>query len=135
MNTPGSFQCYKALTCEPGYDLTDGECTGEKVLRPSPTSASQADYILGMSLPLPCLFPHIPALAFFGMGVFVSAYLERYPHVYLLGGIGLSQDHLGEEICLVEYSVMGNITLRPRVRVETRPASPLSFPNTCWPLC
>ncbi|XP_005364940.2 fibulin-2 isoform X2 [Microtus ochrogaster] len=27
MNTPGSFQCYKSLTCEPGYELTDGECT------------------------------------------------------------------------------------------------------------
>ncbi|XP_040593665.1 fibulin-2 isoform X3 [Mesocricetus auratus] len=27
VNTPGSFQCYKALTCEPGYALTDGECT------------------------------------------------------------------------------------------------------------
>lgn len=27
VNTPGSFQCYKALTCEPGYVLTDGECT------------------------------------------------------------------------------------------------------------
>ncbi|XP_028628891.1 fibulin-2 isoform X2 [Grammomys surdaster] len=27
VNTPGSFQCYKALTCESGYVLTDGECT------------------------------------------------------------------------------------------------------------
>ncbi|XP_075839603.1 fibulin-2 isoform X3 [Microtus pennsylvanicus] len=27
VNTPGSFQCYKSLTCEPGYALTDGECT------------------------------------------------------------------------------------------------------------
>lgn len=27
VNTPGSFQCYKSLTCEPGYVLTDGECT------------------------------------------------------------------------------------------------------------
>ncbi|XP_035296746.1 fibulin-2 isoform X2 [Cricetulus griseus] len=27
VNTPGSFQCYKTLTCEPGYALTDGECT------------------------------------------------------------------------------------------------------------
>ncbi|XP_050016276.1 fibulin-2 isoform X2 [Alexandromys fortis] len=27
VNTPGSFQCYKSLTCEPGYELTDGECT------------------------------------------------------------------------------------------------------------
>lgn len=27
VNTPGSFQCYKALTCEPGYVLSDGECT------------------------------------------------------------------------------------------------------------
>lgn len=32
VNTPGSFQCYKALTCEPGYILTDGECTGKKML-------------------------------------------------------------------------------------------------------
>ncbi|XP_021494965.1 fibulin-2 isoform X2 [Meriones unguiculatus] len=27
VNTPGSFQCYKSLTCDPGYTLTDGECT------------------------------------------------------------------------------------------------------------
>ncbi|XP_055473502.1 fibulin-2 isoform X2 [Psammomys obesus] len=27
VNTPGSFQCYKALTCDPGYTLTDGQCT------------------------------------------------------------------------------------------------------------
>ncbi|XP_006901430.1 PREDICTED: fibulin-2 isoform X2 [Elephantulus edwardii] len=27
VNTLGSFRCYKALTCEPGYRLEDGECT------------------------------------------------------------------------------------------------------------
>ncbi|XP_004702423.1 fibulin-2 isoform X1 [Echinops telfairi] len=27
VNTLGSFRCYKALTCEPGYALVDGECT------------------------------------------------------------------------------------------------------------
>ena len=27
VNTVGSFHCYKALTCEPGYRLEDGECT------------------------------------------------------------------------------------------------------------
>ncbi|KAM9680660.1 fibulin-2 isoform 1-T1 [Dama dama] len=27
VNTVGSFHCYKALTCEPGYRLQDGECT------------------------------------------------------------------------------------------------------------
>ncbi|XP_049571966.1 fibulin-2 isoform X3 [Orcinus orca] len=27
MNTVGSFRCYKALTCESGYMLKDGECT------------------------------------------------------------------------------------------------------------
>uniref|UniRef100_A0A8D1PPV3 Fibulin-2 n=1 Tax=Sus scrofa TaxID=9823 RepID=A0A8D1PPV3_PIG len=27
VNTVGSFRCYKALTCEPGYMLKDGECT------------------------------------------------------------------------------------------------------------
>ncbi|CAO2605912.1 Fbln2 [Lemmus lemmus] len=27
VNTLGSFKCYKSLTCEPGYELTDGECT------------------------------------------------------------------------------------------------------------
>uniref|UniRef100_A0A8C9EFU2 Fibulin-2 n=1 Tax=Phocoena sinus TaxID=42100 RepID=A0A8C9EFU2_PHOSS len=27
MNTVGSFRCYKALTCESGYTLKDGECT------------------------------------------------------------------------------------------------------------
>ncbi|XP_077889517.1 fibulin-2 isoform X2 [Ictidomys tridecemlineatus] len=27
VNTLGSFRCYKALTCEPGYALKDGECT------------------------------------------------------------------------------------------------------------
>lgn len=26
VNTVGSFRCYKALTCEPGYVLEDGEC-------------------------------------------------------------------------------------------------------------
>ncbi|XP_037379628.1 fibulin-2 isoform X2 [Talpa occidentalis] len=26
-NTIGSFRCLKALTCEPGYELKDGECT------------------------------------------------------------------------------------------------------------
>ncbi|KAM6216074.1 fibulin-2 isoform 2-T2 [Rhynchocyon petersi] len=26
VNTLGSFHCYKALTCEPGYSLVDGEC-------------------------------------------------------------------------------------------------------------
>lgn len=26
VNTMGSFHCYKALTCEPGYALKDGEC-------------------------------------------------------------------------------------------------------------
>uniref|UniRef100_A0A452QXT9 Fibulin-2 n=1 Tax=Ursus americanus TaxID=9643 RepID=A0A452QXT9_URSAM len=26
VNTVGSFRCYKALTCEPGYALKDGEC-------------------------------------------------------------------------------------------------------------
>ncbi|XP_017360518.1 fibulin-2 isoform X1 [Cebus imitator] len=26
VNTLGSFRCYKALTCEPGYALKDGEC-------------------------------------------------------------------------------------------------------------
>ncbi|XP_035579311.1 fibulin-2 isoform X3 [Zalophus californianus] len=26
VNTVGSFHCYKALTCEPGYALEDGEC-------------------------------------------------------------------------------------------------------------
>ncbi|XP_046528467.1 fibulin-2 isoform X2 [Equus quagga] len=26
VNTVGSFHCYKALTCEPGYALKDGEC-------------------------------------------------------------------------------------------------------------
>lgn len=30
MNTVGSFRCYKALTCEPGYALKDGECEGEE---------------------------------------------------------------------------------------------------------
>ncbi|KAK2508409.1 hypothetical protein MC885_001323 [Smutsia gigantea] len=29
VNTVGSFRCYKALTCEPGYALQDGECTDE----------------------------------------------------------------------------------------------------------
>lgn len=29
VNTVGSFRCYKALTCQPGYILEDGECTGE----------------------------------------------------------------------------------------------------------
>lgn len=29
VNTVGSFRCYKALTCQPGYALEDGECTGE----------------------------------------------------------------------------------------------------------
>ncbi|XP_036893389.1 fibulin-2 isoform X3 [Sturnira hondurensis] len=27
LNTVGSFRCYKALTCQPGYALEDGECT------------------------------------------------------------------------------------------------------------
>ncbi|XP_008571189.1 PREDICTED: fibulin-2 isoform X2 [Galeopterus variegatus] len=27
INTMGSFRCYKALTCKPGYILKDGECT------------------------------------------------------------------------------------------------------------
>ncbi|XP_045349905.1 fibulin-2 isoform X3 [Leopardus geoffroyi] len=27
VNTVGSFHCYKALTCEPGYAFQDGECT------------------------------------------------------------------------------------------------------------
>ncbi|XP_035874209.1 fibulin-2 isoform X5 [Phyllostomus discolor] len=27
VNTVGSFRCYKALTCQPGYVLEDGECT------------------------------------------------------------------------------------------------------------
>ncbi|KAM5279120.1 fibulin-2 isoform 2-T2 [Hipposideros larvatus] len=27
VNTVGSFRCYKALTCQPGYTLDDGECT------------------------------------------------------------------------------------------------------------
>ncbi|KAF7465134.1 hypothetical protein GHT09_005237 [Marmota monax] len=27
VNTLGSFRCYKALTCEPGFALKDGECT------------------------------------------------------------------------------------------------------------
>ncbi|XP_053774495.1 fibulin-2 isoform X4 [Desmodus rotundus] len=27
VNTVGSFRCYKALTCQPGYALEDGECT------------------------------------------------------------------------------------------------------------
>ncbi|XP_020031756.2 fibulin-2 isoform X1 [Castor canadensis] len=27
LNTVGSFRCYKALTCEPGYVLKEGECT------------------------------------------------------------------------------------------------------------
>lgn len=63
VNTPGSFQCYKSLTCEPGYELTDGECTGEKALRPHLTCAPQADHTPGMSLPphsciwLPCYLP------------------------------------------------------------------------------
>ena len=30
VNTVGSFHCYKALTCEPGYRLQDGECAGEE---------------------------------------------------------------------------------------------------------
>ena len=43
VNTVGSFHCYKALTCEPGYRLQDGECTGEEGWlqappRPSPTA-------------------------------------------------------------------------------------------------
>ncbi|XP_036767385.2 fibulin-2 isoform X1 [Manis pentadactyla] len=29
VNTVGSFRCYKALTCEQGYALQDGECTDE----------------------------------------------------------------------------------------------------------
>lgn len=48
VNTVGSFHCYKALTCEPGYRLQDGECTGEEgwlqapplaLLRPAHPSA------------------------------------------------------------------------------------------------
>ncbi|XP_014389126.1 PREDICTED: fibulin-2 isoform X4 [Myotis brandtii] len=27
VNTVGSFRCYKALTCQPGYTLEEGECT------------------------------------------------------------------------------------------------------------
>lgn len=41
VNTVGSFRCYKALTCEPGYMLKDGECTGEEgqlETPPPPTS-------------------------------------------------------------------------------------------------
>lgn len=30
VNTLGSFRCYKALTCEPGFALKDGECAGER---------------------------------------------------------------------------------------------------------
>uniref|UniRef100_A0A8C9KTZ2 Fibulin-2 n=1 Tax=Panthera tigris altaica TaxID=74533 RepID=A0A8C9KTZ2_PANTA len=29
VNTVGSFHCYKALTCEPGYAFQDGECADE----------------------------------------------------------------------------------------------------------
>lgn len=29
VNTVGSFRCYKALTCQPGYTLEEGECAGE----------------------------------------------------------------------------------------------------------
>lgn len=39
MNTVGSFRCYKALTCEPGYALKDGECTGEEGRRDAPPLA------------------------------------------------------------------------------------------------
>lgn len=35
VNTLGSFRCYKALTCEPGYSLQEGKCTGEGALKGS----------------------------------------------------------------------------------------------------
>lgn len=65
VNTPGSFRCYKALTCEPGYVLTDGECTGERVLRSSPTSAPQ-----GRPHPHPATVspPTFPYLTFLSLG-------------------------------------------------------------------
>lgn len=49
VNTVGSFHCYKALTCEPGYRLEDGECTGEEgwlqaLPRPSPCPAAPPPY-------------------------------------------------------------------------------------------
>lgn len=38
VNTIGSFRCFKALTCEPGYSLQDGECTGKDRREALPTS-------------------------------------------------------------------------------------------------
>lgn len=52
MNTVGSFRCYKALTCEPGYALKDGECEGEEGWLEAPPLMCPA------SCPAPC--PALP---------------------------------------------------------------------------
>lgn len=49
VNTLGSFRCHKALTCQPGYALEDGECTGEH-------------RGLGLSPGPPCRSHELPAL-------------------------------------------------------------------------
>lgn len=106
MNTLGSFQCYKSLTCEPGYALTDGECTGENALRPSLASVPQG-WSLPLSLPphsciwLPC---HLPLAFLPPAGLYASLSppcdsvpclrVEMEPHRRLLMFLSLGNSSL-----------------------------------------
>ena len=66
----GSFRCYKALTCESGYMLKDGECTGEASwLEAPPTSPPPPRLLIRpqpTSWPAQSLLPSgkLPALGF-----------------------------------------------------------------------
>lgn len=62
MNTVGSFRCYKALTCESGYMLKDGECTGEASWLEAPPTSPPPPHLL--IRPQPACSPPGPPRAF-----------------------------------------------------------------------
>lgn len=56
VNTVGSFICYRALSCQPGYKVEEGRCTGEEGWLPPLTLPRPAPYP-ALSRPLPCPRP------------------------------------------------------------------------------
>lgn len=52
VNTVGSFICYSALSCQPGYKVEEGRCTGEEGWLPAPPPHPAGP------APSPCPAPH-----------------------------------------------------------------------------
>ena len=91
VNTVGSFHCYKALTCEPGYAFQDGECAGEEGRLDTPPLPCPAP---GPTLTLPRAFSLWQAPS-----TWVSCLWEAPTDDSVWGRVGASEAGGGEPEC------------------------------------